>query len=89
MGRTYLIDVGIYLGDGSFSTTMGVVNLHPTEETHWVSCINQNFLDLNGCHAPDKLTNFIMKRNGICLWSGNIPQELGHKKTSVLLNFYL
>ena len=28
--------VGIYLRDGSFSSDIGVVNLHPSKGTHWV-----------------------------------------------------
>ena len=30
--------VGIYLRDGSFSSDIGIVNLHPSKETHWVCC---------------------------------------------------
>ena len=31
-----LNDVGIYLRDGSFSSDIGIVNLHPSKGTHWV-----------------------------------------------------
>ena len=30
------IPAGIYLKDDKFTTTSGVVNLHPTKRTHWV-----------------------------------------------------
>ena len=33
---------GIYLGDGPFSSDIGIVNLHPSEGTHWVCYINEN-----------------------------------------------
>ena len=28
--------VGVYLRDGPFSSEIGVVNLHPSEGTHWI-----------------------------------------------------
>ena len=31
-----LDNVGIYLRDGPFSGDIGIVNLHPSKETHWV-----------------------------------------------------
>ena len=31
-----LDNVGIYLGDGPFSSNIGIVNLHPLKGTHWV-----------------------------------------------------
>ena len=40
-----LSDVGIYLGDGLFSTDVGIVNLHPPKGTHWVCYINENYFD--------------------------------------------
>ena len=32
-----LDDVGIYLRDGPFLSDIGIVNLHPSKGTHWVS----------------------------------------------------
>ena len=32
----FLNDVGIYLGDGPFSSDKGMVNLHPSKGTHCV-----------------------------------------------------
>ena len=64
-----LNDVGIYLGDGSFSSDIGIVNLHPAKGTHWVCYINENFFDSYGCVPPKKLSKFIIKRNGYCLYS--------------------
>ena len=64
-----LSDVGIYLRDGPFSTDVGIVNLHPSKGTHWVCYINENYFDSYGCVCPKKLSKFIMKRNGYCLYS--------------------
>ena len=61
--------VGIYLRDGSFSTDIGIVNLHPSKGTHWVCYINENYFDSYGCVCPKKLSKFIIKRNGYCLYS--------------------
>ena len=64
-----LSDVGIYLRDGLFSTDVGIVNLHPLKGTHWVCYINENYFDSYGCVCPKKLSKFIIKRNGYCLYS--------------------
>ena len=61
--------VGIYLRDGPFSSDIGIVNLHPSEGTHWVCYINENYFDSYGCACPKKLCKFIIKRNGYCLYS--------------------
>ena len=64
-----LSDVGIYFRDGPFSTDVGIVNLHPTKGTHCVCYINENYFDSYGCVCPKKLSKFIIKRNGYCLYS--------------------
>ena len=64
-----LNDVGIYLRDGPFSSDIGIVNLHPSKGTHWVCYINENYFDSYGCAPPKKLSKFIIKRNGYCLYS--------------------
>ena len=64
-----LNDVGVYLRDGPFGSDVGVVNLHPSKGTHWVFCINENYFDSYGCAPPKKLSKFIIKRNGYCLYS--------------------
>ena len=61
--------VGIYLRDGPFESDMGIVNLHPSKGTHWVCYINENFFDSYGVVCPKKLSKFIIKRNGYCLYS--------------------
>ena len=64
-----LSNVHIYLRDGPFSSDIGIVNLHPTKGTHWVCYINENYFDSYGCICPKKLSKFIIKRNGYCLYS--------------------
>ena len=64
-----LNDVGIYLRDGVFKSDIGVVNLHPSKGTHWVSYLNENYFDSYGCALPKKLSKNIIKRNGYCLYS--------------------
>ena len=39
-----LIDVRIYLGDGRSKNDIGIVKLHPSKGTHWVSYKNENLL---------------------------------------------
>ena len=63
-----LDDVGIYLRDGPFLGDIGAVNLHPSKGTHWVY-INEIYFDSYGCVCPKKLSKFIIKRNGYCLYS--------------------
>ena len=62
-------DVGIYLRDGLFLSDIGIVNLHPSKGTHWVCYIDENYFDSYGCVCPKKLSKFIIKRNGYCLYS--------------------
>ena len=64
-----LNNVGIYLRDRPFSTDIGTVNLHPSKGTHWVCYINENYFDSYGCVCPKKLSKFIIKRKGYCLFS--------------------
>ena len=64
-----LKDVGIYLRDGPFKSDIGIVNLHPLIGSHWICYINENYFDSYGCVCPKKLSKFIIKRNGYCLYS--------------------
>ena len=74
--------VEIYLRDGSFSTDIGIVNLHPSKGTHWVCFINENYFDSYGCSPPKKLCKYIIKRNGYCLISEYKIQGLTNKPDS-------
>ena len=64
-----LDNVNIYLRDGPFSSYIGIVYLDPSKGTHWVCYINENYFDSYGCVCPKKLSKFIIKRNGYCLYS--------------------
>ena len=64
-----LDNVNIYLRDGPFSSDFGIVNLHPSTGSHWVCYINENYFDSYGVVCPKKLSKFIIKRNGYCLYS--------------------
>ena len=64
-----LNNVRIYLRDGPFESDIGIVNLHPSKRTHWVCYINENYFDGYGIVCPKKLSKFIIKRNGFCLYS--------------------
>ena len=64
-----LNNVGIYLRDGIFKSDIGIVNLHPSKGTHWVCYINENYFDSYGVVCLKKLSKFIIKRNGYCLYS--------------------
>ena len=64
-----LNDVGIYLRDGAFESDIGTVNLHPSKGSHWVCYINENYFDSYGAVCSKKLSKFIIKRNGYCLYS--------------------
>ena len=64
-----LNDDRIYLRDGPFESDVGIVNLHPSKGTHWVCYINENYFGSYGCVPPRKLSKFIIKRNGYCLYS--------------------
>ena len=64
-----LNNVGTYLPDGPFKSDIGIVNLHPSKGTQWACYINENYCDSYGCVCPKKLSKFIIKRNGHCLYS--------------------
>ena len=71
-----LNDVEIYLRDGPFESDIGIMNLHPLKGSHWVCYINENYFDSYGCAPPKKLSKFIIKQNGYCLYSEYQIQNL-------------
>ena len=81
--------VGIYLRDGDFLTSYGVVNLHASKGTHWVCYINENYFGSYGCSPPKKLSKFIIKRNGFCLYSEYKMQGLTNKQDSYCSSYCL
>ena len=75
-----LNDIGIYLRDGPFSSDIGIVSLHPSKGTHWVVYIKEIYFDNYGCSPPQKLSKFIIKRNGHCFYSEYKIQGLTSKR---------
>ena len=84
-----LSDVRIYLRDGSFSTDVGIVNLHPSKGTHWVCYKNENYFDSYGCVCPKKLSKYIIKRNGYFLYSEYKIRGLTNKQDSYCVSYCL
>ena len=69
LSSLFLNNIRIYLQDGPFESDIAIVNLHPTKGTHWVCYLNENCFDSYGIVCPKKLSKFIIKRNGYCLYS--------------------
>ena len=65
----YLNDEGIYLTDGPFDSDKVILDLNQSKGSHWVANINDNYFDSYECVPPQKLSKFIIKRNGYCLYS--------------------
>ena len=59
--------VGIYLRDGPFLSEIGIVNLHTSKGTHWVSYKNEIYFDSYRVVCQKKLAKFIIKQNSYCL----------------------
>ena len=82
----YLICIGIFLEDGSFTTDIGIVKLHPKVGTHWVVYNNQNYFHAYGCPHL-KVFLIIKKVNMEIVFTLNL--ELKKIKAFVLLMFYI
>ena len=59
--------VGIYLRDGDFSTSYGVVNLHPSRGTHWVCYIKDCFFDSYGFLPAKKFPKYLKIKHQNCI----------------------
>ena len=66
--------------DGLFESDIEFFNLHPTKGTHWDVYLNQNYFDSYGCSPPQKLSKFIISRNGHCLFSEYKIQGLTNER---------
>ena len=84
-----LNDVAIYIKDGPFESDIGIVNLHQSKGSYWVAYINKNYFDSYGCVPPQKLSEFIIKRNGHRLYSEYKKQGLTIKKNSYCASYCL
>ena len=85
LSSSSLDDVGIYLRDGPFLGDIGAVTLHPSKGTHCVCYTNENYFDSYGCVCPKKLSNFIIKRNGYCLYTEYQLQKIDSSCASYCL----
>ena len=86
--------------DDKFTTTAGIVNLHPTKGTYWVMFSDKFYFDSYGCPPPTIILNHIKK--GIyseyqiqtndsycaayCLYVLYLTQNIGFK--NAVLNLY-
>ena len=61
--------VGIYLRDGDFLTSYGIVNPHPSKGTHWVLYIKDCYFDSYGFPPPKKLFNYLKNKYKKCIYS--------------------
>ena len=82
--KSFVLLVGTILVNiyETFESVIGIVILHPTKRTNWVCYINENYFDSYGCSRPQKLSKFIIKRKGYCLFSENKKQGLTNKRDS-------
>ena len=86
--------------DDKFTTTSGIVNLHPTKGTHWVMFVNEFYFDSYGCPPPLNIMSFIksgiyseyqIQKNGsycaaFCLYILFLTHLIGFK--NAVLNLY-
>ena len=56
-----ITECGIYMRDDKFTTTSGIVNLHPTKGTHWVMFVNEFYFDSYDCPPPTNILDHIKK----------------------------
>ena len=82
-----LSDVGIYLRDGSISSGIRIVSIHPSKGTHWVFYVNESYFDSYGCFLARKLPMLNKKRNGQCLYSEYKIQGLTSKRDSYCASY--
>ena len=74
--------VGVYLRDEPIESDIGTINLHPSKGTLWVARINEVRIDCYGCSPFRNLYRFIVKRNGLCLYSEYKIRGLTSKRDS-------
>ena len=68
-------EVGIYLRDGAFLTSYGIVNLHPSRETHWLMYNKDCYFDSYGCSPPKKLLKYLKNKHKKCIYPENQIQK--------------
>ena len=78
--------VSISLGDGPFSTDIGIVNLHPSKGSHWVLYIKDCYFVSYGCPPPKKLLNYLKNKHKKCFYSEYQIQKNDSFCTNVRIN---
>ena len=64
-----LIECGIYMRDDNFTTSVGIVNLHPYKGTHWVLYINRFYFDSYGILPPLSIQKYIKSKYKTLIYS--------------------
>ena len=64
-----LIECGIYMRDDNFTTSVGIVNLHPYKGTHWVLYINRFYFDSYGIIPPLSIQKYIKSKYKTLIYS--------------------
>ena len=59
----------IYMRDDNFTTTVGIVNLHPYKGTHWVLYINKFYFDSYGIIPPLSIHTHIKSKYKTLIYS--------------------
>ena len=53
----------VYMRVDKFTTPSGIVNLHPTEGTHWIMFSHEFYFVSYGCPAPTNILNHLITRS--------------------------
>ena len=59
----------IYMRDDNFTTSVGIVNLHPYKGTHWVLYINRFYFDSYGILPPLSIQKYIKSKYKTLIYS--------------------
>ena len=54
----------LYRRGSKYKTNIAIVNMNPSENTHWIGYINEYWFDSHGCPPPTLITNDNNKRTG-------------------------
>ena len=84
-----LNDVRIYSRDGLFPSDVGILSLHPSKGTHWVCCVIEKYFGSYGCAPLKKLSKFVIRRSGHCLYSEYKIQGLTSRNESYCASYCL
>ena len=83
-----LIECGIYMRDDNFTTSVGIVNLHPYKGTHWVLYINRFYFDSYGILPPLSIQKYIKSKYKTLIYSEYKIQNNNNKVQDSLCAAY-